>query len=153
MADDDTTQDAAPETGAAENDSPSIPPEVEKALRKANKEAETLRLKLKSFEDRDKTELQRAVERAEEAERKAAQSELRGTRSEIARETGVPPRFVVGDTEDDMRAAAKEYLEDREQSAKDRARKSEVDQGVRGAEAASKKPDINTLIRAAAGRS
>lgn len=153
MADDDT-QDTATETDAAEHETSSaIPLEVEKALRKANKEAETLRLKLKAIEDRDKTELEKAVERAAEAERKALAAELRGTRSEIARETGVPPRFVVGDTEDEMRAAAKEYLDDREQSVKDRARKAEVDQGVRGAsDTANNKPDMNNLIRSAAGR-
>ena len=46
-----------------------LPKEVQAALRKANKEAETLRLKLKEFEDRDKSEAQKLIERAEQAER------------------------------------------------------------------------------------
>lgn len=151
MADDDT-QDTASENDAEQPkaETSTIPPEVEKALRKANKEAETLRLKLKAFEDRDKSELEKALERAEAAERKALDAERGRTKADIARELGVPPRFVVGESEDEMREAAKEYLADREQALAGKARRAEVDQGVRGD---APKPDMNTLIRAASGRS
>jgi len=55
-----------------------VPPEVRRALGKANKEAETLRRRLKEFEDRDKTDLQKAQERADAAEQRA--TELEGKR-------------------------------------------------------------------------
>jgi len=45
---------------------------MQRALKKANKEAETLRLQLKEYADRDKSETERAIERA------AAEAEARG---------------------------------------------------------------------------
>ncbi|PAX92985.1 hypothetical protein CLM82_00015, partial [Streptomyces albidoflavus] len=70
-----------PETGEQGGEQPqgpggtSVPPAVERALRKANEEAKTLRLKLKEFEDRDKTEAERLAERASEAEKRASTAE------------------------------------------------------------------------------
>lgn len=95
------------------NNQGDIPPEVKRALNKANKEAEALRLKLKEFEDRDKTELERLTERAEAAERAAAATEVKALRLEVAAEQGLTPaqaKRLVGETREDLEADAKELL-------------------------------------------
>lgn len=95
------------------NNQGDIPPEVKRALNKANKEAEALRLKLKEFEDRDKSELERLTERAEAAERAAAATEAKALRLEVAAEQGLTPaqaKRLVGDTREDLESDAKELL-------------------------------------------
>lgn len=90
-----------------------IPPEVKRALNKANKEAETLRLKLKEYEDRDKTELERLTERAEAAERAVAETEVRALRLEVAAEKGLTPaqaKRLVGSTREELEADADELV-------------------------------------------
>jgi hypothetical protein len=92
-----------------------VPPEVKAALRKANKEAETLRLKLQEFEDRDKTEAQKLADRAESAERRAADVESRALRLEVAFEKGLTPgqaKRLVGSTREELEADADEVLRD-----------------------------------------
>lgn len=90
MADDTTTQESAEpvETDEATEQEAKgdVPPEVKRALQKANKEAETLRLKLKEFEDRDKTEVEKIAERAKLAEERAAKAESEALRFRIANE-------------------------------------------------------------------
>lgn len=106
------TEAEAPEAEQAKT--PDVPPEVKRALSKANKEAETLRLKLKEFEDRDKSELERLTERAEAAEKAAAAAGVQSLRLEIAAEKGLTPaqaKRLVGDTRDELEADAKELLE------------------------------------------
>lgn len=117
MADDTENQNGAEvETTANEqaNTQVEVPPEVKRALNKANKEAETLRLKLKEFEDRDKSDLERLTERAEAAEKAVAQAEVRSLRLEIAAEKGLTPaqaKRLVGETRDELEADASELLE------------------------------------------
>lgn len=101
------------ETGQNDKPQADIPPEVKRALNKANKEAESLRLKLKEYEDRDKTELERLTERAEAAERAAAETEVRALRLEIAAEQGLTPaqaKRLVGSTREELEADAQELL-------------------------------------------
>jgi len=91
MADETTTtaEDSATEPGTEQTEAPAsdaVPAEVKAALRKANKEAEKLRLRLKEYEDRDKTEAQKLAERAEAAEKAAAEAEARALRRDIALE-------------------------------------------------------------------
>ena len=123
MADDTATTEApeveTPSTDAEQNQqdakkSDDVPPEVRRALNKANKEAETLRLKLQEFEDRDKTEAEKVAERAKAAEDRAAQAESRALRLEIAFEKGLTPaqaKRLVGSTRDELEADADELLE------------------------------------------
>ena len=126
MADDNTagTEAAEVETSqVAENGSQNsteqqqsagdVPPEVKRALAKANKEAETLRLKLKEFEDRDKTEAQRLTERVEAAEKRALEMETSALRLEVAAEKGLSPaqaRRLVGATREELEADADDLL-------------------------------------------
>jgi hypothetical protein len=122
MADDNaaTTEATEVETATAANQSTEtqatagdVPPEVKAALRKANKEAETLRLKLQEFEDRDKTEAQRLAERADAAEKRAIELETQAMRLEVAAEKGLTPaqaKRLVGSTREELESDADELL-------------------------------------------
>lgn len=123
MADDTATTDApeveTPSADAERNQQDAkktddVPPEVRRALNKANKEAETLRLKLQEFEDRDKTEAEKVTERATAAESRATQAESRALRLEVAFEKGLTPaqaKRLVGESREDLEADADELLE------------------------------------------
>lgn len=108
----DETSDAPPEPDeSAPQDSGDVPPEVKAALKKANEEAKNLRLKLKEYEDRDKTEAERISERLAEAEKRA----LDADRLEIALEKGLTKsqaKRLVGSTREELEADADELLAD-----------------------------------------
>ena len=92
-----------------------VPPEVARALRKANKEAETLRLRLKEFEDRDKSEADKLAEKAAAAERKAQELEARMLRVEVAASKGLTlaqAKRLIGETREELEADADELLAD-----------------------------------------
>lgn len=86
------------------------------AERKARREAETkakdLETRLQALEDREKTELQKAIERAETAERKITDAEAKSLRLEVAAEKGVKARWLTGSTREELESAADEYLTD-----------------------------------------
>lgn len=82
--------------------------------RAAEKRAAELEARLKEFEDRDKTESTRAIERAEAAEKAAAAAEARALRLEIAAEKGLTPaqaKRLVGENREELEADADELLE------------------------------------------
>lgn len=82
--------------------------------RAAEKRAAELEARLKEFEDRDKTESTRAIERAEAAEKAAAAAEARALRLEIASEKGLTPaqaKRLVGESREELEADADELLE------------------------------------------
>lgn len=82
--------------------------------RAAEKRAAELEARLKEFEDRDKTESTRAIERAEAAEKAAAAAEARALRLEIAAEKGLTPaqaKRLVGESREELEADADELLE------------------------------------------
>ncbi|WP_051549266.1 hypothetical protein [Nocardioides sp. URHA0032] len=82
--------------------------------RAAEKRAADLEARLKEFEDRDKTESTRAIERAEAAEKAAAAAEARALRLEVASEKGLTPaqaKRLVGETREELEADASELLE------------------------------------------
>lgn len=105
--------DEAQATDAADQ-KPEIPAEVKRALQKANKEAETLRLRLKEIEDRDKTETQKQLEELESLRTEAAALRLETLRRDVASEKGLTPaqaRRLVGSTREELEADADDYLE------------------------------------------
>jgi hypothetical protein len=123
MADETSTEGATLTTGSVTEQAgveateaevkPDIPKEVQAALRKANKEAETLRLKLKEIEDRDKTEAQKLAERVTAAEQERDALKLTAMRQRIALEKGLPPQLadrLKGSTEDEMSEDAEALL-------------------------------------------
>lgn len=87
--------------------------ELKAALRKANKEAETNRLKLKELEDKDKSDSEKLTARVAELEGQVAQANSRVTRYEVALEKGLTKtqaRRLVGDTEEELAADADDLL-------------------------------------------
>ncbi len=158
MADEPTPEEAPspeqqPDDGqrnASESQQPDVPPEVKRALRQANKEAESLRLKLKDFEDRDKTETQKLAERADAAEKRALDLESRALRLEVASEKGLTSaqaKRLVGSTRDELEADADELLETFKPAD---APMPSLDLGQR--QGVTAKQDMNTALRQAAGR-
>jgi hypothetical protein len=108
------TEQASSTEPSTDETKPDIPKEVQAALRKANKEAETLRLKLKEIEDRDKTEAQKLAERVAAAEQERDALKLTAMRQRIALEKGLPPQLadrLKGGTEEEMSADADALLE------------------------------------------
>lgn len=109
-----TEPEKDPEPAPPEEEQPKpaeVPAEVKAALRKANKEAETLRLKLKEYEDRDKTEVDKLNERLALAERRALDAE----RLEVALEKGLTrtqAKRLVGTTREELEADADELIAD-----------------------------------------
>lgn len=105
------------------------------ALTKANKEAEKHRLKIKEFEDRDKTELERAAEasKAAEQERDAAKAESLRLRTAIRH--GISDEdaelFLTGTDEETLTRQA-ERLADRTAAAGSKTPKPDPSQGARG---------------------
>jgi hypothetical protein len=111
----------------------SVPPEIRAALKKANKEAETLRLKLQQFEDAQKSEAQKLAERAEQAERERDALRVESLCARIAIAKGVPPdllEFLTATDEDELNAQA-ERLMARLASTEAARPKVDVDQGAR----------------------
>jgi hypothetical protein len=116
MADDPTTS----ETGDEPEDKTPVASrsddDVEKlkaALRKANKEAEQFRLKLKEFEDRDKTESEKLADANRTLEERARQAELDSCRMRVAIRKGLTEAQVkrlLGTTEEELEADADELL-------------------------------------------
>jgi len=121
MADENTAPEAALEEvvstpavsdEANASDSKSdIPAEVKQALKKANKEAETLRLKLKEYEDRDKTEAQKLQEERDALLAERDSLHMAQMRREVADEMGLTPaqaKRLVGSTREELEADAAE---------------------------------------------
>lgn len=152
--DDDTgsATDTGQQSGAAGQQKTAVPPEVAKALRAANKEAEKLRLELKAFQDRDKTDAEKLAERAAAAEKRAEETEARALRLEVAAEKGLTLRQakrLSGATRKELEADADELLEDLADKGTGQA--PAFNGGVR--KTAEAPVSMSDRIRAATGRS
>lgn len=75
-----------------------IPTDYDDLKAKATKYAE--------WEESQKTESQKAIDRAEAAEKRAAELEARTTRAEVAAAKGVPVELLTGSTTEELEAAA-----------------------------------------------
>lgn len=138
MADDTSTTDTTstePVNGevTATEVNADVPPEVKKALREANKEAETLRRKLKEIEDRDKTEAQRLADRAAAAEAELTALRTESVRARVALAKGLPAdllEFLTASDEESLSEQADRLLARLAPAAPGRPM-GDVDQGVR----------------------
>lgn len=140
---DDTDDDSEEEPKAKPSQDDGVPPAVKAALRKANKEAETLRLKLKEFEDAGKSEQVKLTERAEAAERRAAELERQSLRSRVGAAKGLPPKMwdrLRGDDEDALKADADDLLTELKPNGR-----ASFDGGAKGRSAPADK-DMNALL-------
>lgn len=115
MADDETT----PETGDEPEEKKPAPrsdDDVEKlkaALRKANKEAEQFRLKLKEFEDRDKSDSEKLADTNRTLEERTRKAEIDLCRYRVAMRKGLTEtqaRRLVGESEEDFESDADELV-------------------------------------------
>lgn len=115
MADDETTPETGDET-EEKKPTPRADDDVEKlkaALRKANKEAEQFRLKLKEFEDRDKTESEKLADTNRNLEERARKAEIDLCRYRVAMRKGLTEtqaRRLVGESEEDFESDADELV-------------------------------------------
>lgn len=146
------TEGATETTGRTETERPreNDVEAMEKALRKANKEAETLRLRVQQFEDSSKSEMEKATERANQAEARAAEAERNFLRFKVAADKGLPAKLAArlhGDTEDEMAADADELLATIAADGKPRV---DFDAGARRPAPAG--DDMNALVRSRMGR-
>jgi hypothetical protein len=83
--------------------------------------------KLAEIEDRDKSELQKAIDRADELERKVLEAEERANTKErealverVSAAKKVPAKYLTGATLEELEAAADEFLTDIQAIAPDR---------------------------------
>ena len=119
-----TATEATPDTGqpkAAESPDTKQDPDYQaeaekwKALaRKHEAEKKALHEKASKFdeiEESQKTETQKAIERAEAAEAKALAIEARAIRAEVSASKGVPSDLLVGTTQEELEASADRLLE------------------------------------------
>lgn len=142
------TTPPATQTAAPSGD---IPPEVARALHKANKEAEQYRLKLKEFEDREKTEAQKLAERATEAEKVAADAKAELMKYQVAAQKNIPASLAArlqGSTPEELAADADRMLADL--ALHQQATAPSFDGGVR--ETAPGPTDMNARIRQMANK-
>ena len=74
-------------------------------------------VELAKIREADKTELQKAQERAEAAEKRAVEAEFAALRGRVAASKGVPASSLTGTTEDELTASADELIAWRDQNA------------------------------------
>ena len=86
------------------------------ARKAAERQARDLQKSLKEYEDRDKSELEKALERAEVAEKTAAEAQFSAMRSKVAAAKGVPASSLTGATEEELAASADELIAWRDQN-------------------------------------
>lgn len=86
---------------------------MKKALKKANREAEQARLKLKQIEDAGKSETQRITEERDSLKGDLTSAQVQALRFEIALDKGIPKAIaqrLQGATREEMEADADELL-------------------------------------------
>jgi len=112
----------APE--APQDDESSLPPWAREKLSKVQREAQNLRTRLheveplaakaREFEEAQKTEIQRATERAAALEAQLATTQLEAERNALAAQHSIPPthfKFIVGNTAEERAESAKGVAE------------------------------------------
>lgn len=75
------------------------------------------------LEAKNRTELEAAQARIAELEARDKEYSMQQLRSKVADEVGVPARYAVGNTEDEMREAAEQYKADRAREIEDELRR------------------------------
>lgn len=142
----DTTEDQKPEGDKPKRDE--IPPRVAAALKKANEEAQKYRLALKKFEDRDKSEIQRATDERDEARKEADKAKASYLRLKVGAAKGLPTSLaerLQGETEDEMADDADALLADMKPTNGTNGKAPSFEAGAR--KPAPKATSMNELIR------
>lgn len=139
MAEDSTPEEAAAPASGDDEQQPEqpkveVPPEVKRALRDANKEAEKLRLKVKEYEDRDKTEAERAADAVAQitAERDEAVTSLARLQAALDHGLSTDDLDLLGSgTPEEIQARAKRLASRLAQSGAPRKPQPDPSQGRR----------------------
>ncbi|MFM8155501.1 MAG: hypothetical protein ACKOAF_05430 [Actinomycetes bacterium] len=100
--------------------------------------------RLDEIEEQSKSDLQKAIERAEKAEAQSAEAELKAIRAEVAASKGVPADMLRGETLEALTESADRLLEFRGTSATPPAPSSEG-QGKRGEPIGGKSDQITSI--------
>lgn len=129
---------AAQEPETAETDWRAMSRKWEQRAKDANaklKELEPVAAKAVELEEASKSELQKAQERAEAAERALADATATAVRAEVAAAKGVPVALLSGDTREALEASADALLAFRDETARkgnyapNEGRTSNIDKG------------------------
>ena len=129
---------AAQEPETTETDWRAMSRKWEQRAKDANaklKELEPVAAKAVELEEASKSELQKAQERAEAAERALADATATAVRAEVAAAKGVPVALLSGDTRDALEASADALLAFRDETARkgnyapNEGRTSNIDKG------------------------
>ena len=129
---------AAQEPETTETDWRAMSRKWEQRAKDANaklKELEPVAAKAVELEEASKSELQKAQERAEAAERALADATVAAARAEVAAAKGVPVALLSGDTRDALEASADALLAFRDETARkgnyapNEGRTSNIDKG------------------------
>lgn len=136
-----------PQEPPSSSGSPDEPKFDEEYVKKLRQEAAGYRTQLKEYQDREKTDTQKATERAEAAEKALAEREAKLLRFEVAAAKGLDPDWaprLSGSTKEELEADADKLLK---KVGPDRPN---FDGGTRGGEPPA--GDMDSMIRHAAGR-
>lgn len=129
---------AAQEPETTETDWRAMSRKWEQRAKDANaklKELEPVAAKAVELEEASKSELQKAQERAEAAERALADATVAAARAEVAAAKGVPVALLSGDTREALEASADALLAFRDETARkgnyapNEGRTSNIDKG------------------------
>jgi hypothetical protein len=106
------TPDAQEEQGGGRNYSEAYVKQLRREAAASRTETAELKERVAAFEDRDKSELERLVAKAEAEARRADEADLRATRYEVAAEHQIPAdtakRLLTATTREEMEAQAEE---------------------------------------------
>jgi murein DD-endopeptidase MepM/ murein hydrolase activator NlpD len=105
MTDTTPTPDVAPDAQPAPDDGKDWKAEARK-WEARSKENATAARRLAELEEASKSDLQKALERAEAAERRATEYELTAARAEVASQAGIPADVLRGATREELEAHA-----------------------------------------------
>lgn len=109
-----TEQDASTESAPADKDWKAEADKWKALARKHEGQSKANADKAKQFDDfteAQKTELQKATDRADQAEAHAAEVEQRALRAEVAAAKGVPAELLAGSTLEELEASADKLIE------------------------------------------
>ncbi len=110
----DASQQADTDTDTGEKDWKAEADKWKTLARKHEDQSKSNAAKAKQFDEiteAQMSELEKANERAAQAETRAAEIEQRATRAEVAAATGVPAELLSGTTQEDLEASAAKLLE------------------------------------------
>lgn len=157
-ADGEARRGAAEDEPAGDDDLRAVARKWQSRAEKDARRVRQLETQLAQIEDQGKSELQRAIERADAAERARGEAELRSLRVDVAARKGLPPGMAArlkGTTEDELETDADELVKllgkDSSEGDKPGPRR-DPDQGKGNGSSATPGGEMNDWMRRAAGR-